>query len=144
MNYAALARAWQAHALWCLGYPQQAQKRGLDAVKMVQDLDQPFNQALVTAYLALLLQLCAEEVVAREHAEQALALTSKYQSPYYRAWADILVSYALALEQPDEGASGACAARLPPSKHRAPACVCRITSRCSRRSMGKPGALGRA
>jgi predicted ATPase len=102
VNYAALARAWQAHALWCLGYPQQAQKRGLDAVKMVQDLDQPFNQALVTAYLALLLQLCAEEVVAREHAEQALALTSKYQSPYYRAWADILVSYALALEQPDE------------------------------------------
>src|SRR5229473_6182879 len=29
-NYAAHARAWQAHALWCLGYPQQAQKRGID------------------------------------------------------------------------------------------------------------------
>ena len=27
-NYAAHARAWQAHALWCLGYPQQAQDRG--------------------------------------------------------------------------------------------------------------------
>jgi predicted ATPase/DNA-binding SARP family transcriptional activator len=99
-NYAALARAWQAHALWCLGYPQQAQERGLDAVKLVQDLDQPFNQALVSAYLALLQQLRADEAVAREHAEHALA--SKYQAPYYRAWAAILVSYALALEQPDE------------------------------------------
>jgi DNA-binding SARP family transcriptional activator/predicted ATPase len=102
VNYAALAQAWQAHALWCLGYPQQALSRGLDAVKLVQDLDQPFNQALVSAYLALLQQLCADEAVAREHAEQALALASKYQAPYYRAWAAILVSYALALEQPDE------------------------------------------
>jgi DNA-binding SARP family transcriptional activator/predicted ATPase len=101
-NYAAHARAWQAHALWCLGYPQQAQGKGRDAVKLVQDLDQPFNQALVSAYLALLQQLCADEAVAREHAEQALALTGKYQAPYYRAWADILVSYALALEQPNE------------------------------------------
>ncbi|MGZ3616605.1 MAG: ATP-binding protein, partial [Ktedonobacteraceae bacterium] len=101
-NYAAHARAWQAHALWCLGYPQKALIRGVDVVKMVQDLDQPFNEALVSAYLAMLQQLCANEAVAREYAEQALALTSKYQASYYRAWADILVSYALALEQPDE------------------------------------------
>jgi len=102
VNYAAHARAWQAHALWCLGYPQQALSRGLEAIKLVQDLDQPFNQALVSAYLALLQQLRADEAVAREHADQALALTGKYQTPYYRAWATILVSYALALEQPDE------------------------------------------
>src|SRR2546427_4006936 len=101
-NYAALARAWQAHALWCMGYPQQALSRALDAVKLVQDLDQPFNQALVSAYLALLQQFRADEAVAREHAENALALASKYQAPYYRAWADILVSYALAREQPNE------------------------------------------
>ena len=101
-NCAIQSRAWQAHALWCLGYPQQAQERGLAAVKMVQDLDQPFNQALASAYLALLQQLCADETVAREHAEQALALANQYQAPYYRAWASILVSYALALEQPDE------------------------------------------
>jgi predicted ATPase len=101
-NYAAHARAWQAHALWCLGYPQQALGRGLDAVKLVQDLDQPFNQALVSAYLALLQQLSADEAVAREHAQQAHVLASKYQAPYYRVWAGILVSYALALEQPNE------------------------------------------
>jgi len=101
-NYAAHARAWQAHALWCLGYPQQALEKGLDAVRLAQDLEQPFNQALASAYLALLQQLCADEAVAREQAEQALALANKYQAPYYRAWADILVSYALASEQPNE------------------------------------------
>src|SRR5204863_7477747 len=101
-NYAAHARAWQAHALWCLGYPQQALSRGLDAVKLVQDLDQPFNQALVSAYLAMLQPLRAGDAVALVHAEQALELASKYQAPYYRAWADIFVSYALALEHPDE------------------------------------------
>lgn len=101
-NYAAHARAWQAHALWCLGYPQQALNQGIAAVKLVQNLDQPFNQALVSAYLALLQQLCAAEAVARTHAEQAFALASKYQAPYYRVWAGILVSYAQAQEQPDE------------------------------------------
>jgi predicted ATPase/DNA-binding SARP family transcriptional activator len=101
VNYTALAQAWQAHALWCLGYPQQAQERGLDAVKLVQDLDQPFNQALVSAYLALLQQLRADEAVAREHAEQAHAHASTYQAHYYRAWTGILVSYAQALEQPN-------------------------------------------
>jgi DNA-binding SARP family transcriptional activator/predicted ATPase len=101
-DFAAQARAWQAHALWCLGYPQQALSRGREAVRLAQDLVPPFNLALVSAYMALLQQLCADEAVAREHAEQALALASKYQAYYYRAWAAILVSYALALEQPNE------------------------------------------
>jgi DNA-binding SARP family transcriptional activator/predicted ATPase len=102
VNYAAIAQAWQAHALWCLGYPQQALNRGLDAVKLVQDLDQPFNQALASAYLAMLQQLRAEEVVVRKLAEEALALTSMFQAPYYHVWATILVSYAQALEQPGQ------------------------------------------
>jgi DNA-binding SARP family transcriptional activator/predicted ATPase len=105
-DFASQARAWQAHALWCLGYPQQALSRGREAVRLAQDLVPPFNQALVSAYLALLQQLCADEAVAREHAEQALALASKYQAHYYRAWAAILVSYALALEQPNEECIG--------------------------------------
>jgi DNA-binding SARP family transcriptional activator/predicted ATPase len=101
VNYAALALAWQSHTLWCLGYPQQAYDRGLDAVRLVEDLDQPFNQALVAAYLALLQQLSADDEKFREHAERALALATRYQAPYYRAWSAILASYALALHYPD-------------------------------------------
>jgi predicted ATPase len=50
----------------------------------------------------MLQQLRAGEAIARKHAEEALALSSMFQAPYYRACAAILVSYALALEQPDE------------------------------------------
>ena len=102
INYALSALTYQSHALWCLGYPQQALERGLEAFKLVQGLDQPFKHTLASAYLALLQQLRADEAVAREQAEQALALASKYQAPYYSAWAEILVSYARAREQPDE------------------------------------------
>jgi hypothetical protein len=100
-NYAVHARAWHAHALWLLGYPQAALGRGLDAVRLARDLAQPFNQAVAAAYLALLQQFCADEAAARVYAEQALALTTEYKAPYYRAWSSILVSYALACEQPD-------------------------------------------
>ncbi len=74
----------------------------MEAVRLVQSLNQPFNQALVAAYLALLQQMRADDATARTCAEEALALTSTHQVPYYRAWAAILVSYALAWEQPSE------------------------------------------
>ena len=44
---------------------------------------------------------------------------------------------------PTRSTSGACVTRSPNSKHRVPDYVCRITSRCSRRCMRKPGALRR-
>jgi len=98
VNYAAISLAWQSHALWCLGYPQQAFYRGLEAVKLVQDLDQPFSQALVSTYLAMLQQLRATEEDAGRHAREALAHSRMFQAPYYHGWAAILVNYTLALE----------------------------------------------
>jgi predicted ATPase len=100
-SYAVHARAWHAHALWLLGYPEMARRRGLEAVHLAHDLAQPFNQALALAYLATLQQLCSDEATAQVHAEQALVLTTEYKAPYYRAWAAILASYALACAQPD-------------------------------------------
>ena len=67
---------------------------------LAHDLGQPFNQALAATYLAMLQQLCADEATARASAEEALALTTEYKTPYYRAWSGILVGYALACEQP--------------------------------------------
>jgi DNA-binding SARP family transcriptional activator/predicted ATPase len=102
VNYMVLALAWHAHALWCLGSPQAALQRAHDAVQLARDLAQPFNQALAAAYLALVVQLCADEETARAHAEDALALASEYKAPYYRAWAAILVGHARAWQRPDE------------------------------------------
>jgi DNA-binding winged helix-turn-helix (wHTH) protein/predicted ATPase len=101
-NYAdaVLGRAWHAHALWLLGHPQAALLRAHEGVRLAHDLGQPFNQALAATYLAMLQQLCADEAAARSSSEEALALTTEYKAPYYRAWSAILVSYALACEQP--------------------------------------------
>ncbi|HLJ82166.1 MAG TPA: BTAD domain-containing putative transcriptional regulator [Ktedonobacterales bacterium] len=99
-NYAILSRAWQSHALWCLGYPDRALRRGTEAVQLGRDLELPFNEALAATYLAMLHQLCADAATAREHAEAAYALTIEYKAPYYRVWSAILVAYADAREQP--------------------------------------------
>jgi predicted ATPase/DNA-binding SARP family transcriptional activator len=99
-SYAVHGRAWHAHALWLLGYPQSAELRALEGARLAHDLGQPFNQALAATYLAMLQQLCADEATARASAEEALALTTEYKTPYYRAWSAILVGYALACKQP--------------------------------------------
>jgi len=102
-NDAVLGRAWQSHALWCLGYPEQALSRGREAVQIANDMELPFNQALATTYLALLQQLRADRATAREQAEAAYELTVRYKAPYYRAWASILLRYAEAWDEPDVG-----------------------------------------
>jgi DNA-binding SARP family transcriptional activator/tetratricopeptide (TPR) repeat protein len=101
-NSAILSRSWQSHALWCLGYPQQALDRATEAVRLAGELSLPFNQALASAYRALLLQVSAEAPVAREAAEEALRLSVEHKAPYYRAWSAILVQFARAWEQPSE------------------------------------------
>lgn len=103
-NYAVHARAWHAHALWLLGYPDMALYRGHDAVRLADKLAQPFNQVLAATYLALLQQFCADKATAHAYAEQALVLMSDYKAPYYQTWAHILVSYALACQRPDASA----------------------------------------
>ncbi|HEX5501668.1 MAG TPA: hypothetical protein VFW96_03545, partial [Thermomicrobiales bacterium] len=95
------ARAWQAHALWCLGHARAALDCGVAALQHARDMGQSFNQALAATYLAMLRQLCADPPTARASAEEALALATEYRAPYYRAWSTILVRHALAREQPD-------------------------------------------
>ncbi len=102
-NAAILSRAWQSHALWCLGYPEQAVSRAKEAVRLAGELALPFNQALASTYRAHLLQLCGEPPAAREAAEEALKLSVEYKAPYYRDWATILVRYAQAWEEPSQG-----------------------------------------
>jgi len=101
-NFAVHTRGWQSHALWCLGYPDRALRAALDAVQLAQNLEQLFNGALATTFLAMLSQMSADPTTARNRAEEALALTQEYKSPYYGSWSQILVSHARAREQPDE------------------------------------------
>lgn len=102
-NIAVHVRAWRAHALWLLGYPDQAIASALEAVQLGQSFEEPFNQALAATYLAMLWQLSASAEESRARAEEALALTTEYKAPYYQAWAKVMVVIAHIAQHPDEG-----------------------------------------
>jgi predicted ATPase len=100
LNYRIISSAWQSHAFWCVGRPQKALDRCLEAVELAFDLGQPFNQALAATYFALLQQLRADAVAFRRQAEEALRLSTQFAAPYYGAWASILAAYARACDRP--------------------------------------------
>ena len=106
LNYEVIARAWQSHALWCLGRPDTALERGSFALRRARELDQPFSEAIAATYLALLQQLRADRETFTRQAEEALELSARFKATYYRAWAAILVAYARTLGSPDAGALG--------------------------------------
>jgi len=101
LNYEVIGRAWQSHALWCLGRPDTAFEGATQALRLGRQLGQPFTQAIAATYLALLQQLRADPVTFRGQAEEALELSTEFKATYYRAWAAILVAYAETLDNPD-------------------------------------------
>jgi predicted ATPase len=101
LNYEVLARAWQSHALWCLGRPDTAFDGASHALRLARDLGQPFSQAIAATYLALLQQLRADPAAFRAQAVEALGLATDFKATYYRAWAGILVAYAETLDGPE-------------------------------------------
>jgi DNA-binding SARP family transcriptional activator/predicted ATPase len=101
LNYEVLARAWQSHALWCLGRPDTAFEGASHALRLARQLGQPFSQAIAATYMALLQQLRADPATFRAQAREALGLATDFKASYYRAWAAILVAYAETLDRPE-------------------------------------------
>jgi predicted ATPase len=99
-NFEVHTRAWQAHALWCLGYPDRALRLGREAIQLASDLTQPFNQALAVTYFAMLQHFSADLGSARAQTEAAFALSVEFRAPYYVLWSDVLMRYAAAYDQP--------------------------------------------
>ena len=100
INYEIHGRAWQSHALWCLGRPDAALAQGASALARARELRQPFSQAIAATYLALLQQLRADHGTFRRQAAEALELSAAFRATYYRAWAAILVAYGDTLDAP--------------------------------------------
>src|SRR6185295_5922973 len=100
-NFAVHGRAWYAHVLWLQGRVDTALSHGLEAMRIADGLRHPFNQALAASYLALLQQVRSDRETARVYAERALAITTEFRAPYYRAWAEILVRHAEASRRLD-------------------------------------------
>lgn len=83
-----------AQALWFLGYPDQALKRGHEALTLAQKLPHPFSLAFALYFAAVVYQYRREGQAAQERAEAAIALSSEQgflalltQGTMLRGWA---------------------------------------------------------
>jgi len=85
-----------SHALWGLGYPDQAVQRSREALALAQEVEHPFSIALAQDYAAMLQQFRREPSTASQHAEIALTVSTEQGFAYYLAWATIIQGWALA------------------------------------------------
>ena len=74
LDLGVMSRAWMAHTLWHLGYPDQALTRSHEALALAEAHAHPFSQAIALAYAVMLHQFRREQHTVDEHAETALAL----------------------------------------------------------------------
>jgi predicted ATPase len=85
-----------AWILWQLGYPDQALKRGNEALALAQTLSHPFSLAFAEYYFGVLHQLRREARAAQEAAEGAIALSAERGFPDFLARATTLRGWAIA------------------------------------------------
>jgi tetratricopeptide (TPR) repeat protein len=93
-----------SHALWLLGYPDQALQRSYEALSLTQQLSHPHSQAVVLAFAAMLHHFRREEQLAQEQAEAAVTLSTEQGFAFWAALATIVRGWALTAQgQGEEG-----------------------------------------
>jgi DNA-binding SARP family transcriptional activator len=95
-------QSWITHALWHLGYPDQAIQAINTALVEAQDVSDPFSQAIALAYGAMLHHFLRDREATLEWAKAAVELCTKYDFKYYLCWSAILESWAVAIKEPQE------------------------------------------
>lgn len=96
VDYGVLSPSFASHALWHLGYSDQALERSRQAVGRAEELADPFSRAIALAYDAMLQQFCGARDVVEKQAAAAIAVSTEYRFPYYLAWGTILHGWAVA------------------------------------------------
>ena len=90
-------------ALWSLGYPDQALKRGQEALTLAQGLFHPPSLAFALLLCRWLHWLRREEQTARERAEAMIALCTEQGFAFWLATGNILRGWAWPNKEGEEG-----------------------------------------
>jgi predicted ATPase len=93
-----------AFALWMLGYPDQALRRGEEALAMANELSNPANLINTLAFVALVHVFRRELSAARQRAEAAMEMSAEQRNPYFLAYGTVLNGWARAAQ--DQGEDG--------------------------------------
>jgi predicted ATPase len=96
VDYGVLSPSFLSHALWHLGYSEQALARSQQALGLAEELAHPYSRAIALAYNAMLHQFSGTRDAVEEQAAAAIAVSTEYGFPYYLAWATILHGWAVA------------------------------------------------
>jgi predicted ATPase len=91
-------RAFGAHALWYLGFPDRAAKQSQDAVKFARELGHPQSLVHALGHGALLHQFRRDARSVLEHALAALELSRELESDFWMAHPAISQGWALAAQ----------------------------------------------
>ena len=93
-----LCRFWTPHALWHLGYPDQALALSGEAVTLAQQLSHPFSLAASLDYAAMLQQFRREPPGVHTRAEAAISLCTEQGFAYYLAWGTTMQGWACVMQ----------------------------------------------
>ena len=94
--------SYMALTLWTLGYPDQALKRGNEAVALAQALSHPHSLAFAEGPVGYLHQYRREARAAQETAERLIALSAEHGFTHWLAQGNITRGWAIAEQGHDE------------------------------------------
>jgi predicted ATPase len=96
--------SYAAHALWHLGYPDQARKRINEALTLARELSSPYSLVFALTTAGAIHCYLREPHAVQKWAEAVLALSAEHEFPYTLAQGKILRGWALAAQ--NQGAEG--------------------------------------
>ena len=91
--------SYMALTLWTLGYPDQALKKGDEAVALAQALSHPLSLAFAEGPVGYLRQYRREARAAQETAESLIALSTEHGFMHWLAQATITRGWAIAKQR---------------------------------------------
>jgi tetratricopeptide (TPR) repeat protein len=81
------ALTYDACCLWCLGYPEQAEKRAKEALALARELDHPFTQADVLSFVGCMLnEMHRDPQALKDNAEELVRLANEKSMPTWLAF----------------------------------------------------------
>jgi predicted ATPase len=126
-----------AWTLWHLGYPDQALKRGNEALALSQTLSHPLSLAAAEFFFGVLRQFRREARAAQETADALIALCAEHGFTYWSALAAIFRGWAMAEQgRNDEGMAqiqeGLAGIRATGSQLNRPYFLCLLAEACTK------------
>jgi class 3 adenylate cyclase/predicted ATPase len=93
---AAVSLTHAGWALWFLGYPDQALRKGAEGLALALKFKHPYTSASVDAFVAWLHQFRRNSQIVEELASAALTISTEHDFPFYRAMGIIMRGWARA------------------------------------------------